>query len=129
MLSLPEPMRRLTAPERGSMRVTTPVRISCSLELNSSYIMPRSASRMPWMITWRAVWAAMRPKLRGLTSMRSTSPSWAWGREARASSRLISVQGLSTTSTTSFLTNMRTEPFSSSASTVTLSPTPSWSRL
>ena len=87
--------------------------------------MPRSASRMPWMMTWRAVWAAMRPKLRGLISMRSTSPSSARGRAALASSRLISVQGLSTVSTTSFLTYMRTVPFSSLASTVTLSPTPS----
>ncbi len=87
--------------------------------------MPRSASRMPWMITWRAVWAAMRPKSRVRTSMRITSPSWAWGSLSRAISRLISVQGLSTSSTTSFLTNMRTVPFSSSASTVTLSPAPS----
>ena len=34
--SLPEPMRRLTPPERGSMRVITPVSSSCSLEENSS---------------------------------------------------------------------------------------------
>ena len=34
--SAPVPMRRDAPPFRGSMRVTTPVRISCCLELNSS---------------------------------------------------------------------------------------------
>ena len=32
----PVPMRRETFPVRGSIRLTTPVRISCCLELNSS---------------------------------------------------------------------------------------------
>ena len=118
-----------TEPVRSSTRVTEPVRISCSLAENSSNTMPRSASRIPWMITWRAVCAAMRPKFLGLISMRSTSPNCARGSAFRASSRLISVWGLSTVSTTSFLTYMRTSPFSSSASTVTLSVMPSWSRL
>ena len=36
-----------TLPVLGSMRETSPVSISCCLELNSSYIIPRSASRMP----------------------------------------------------------------------------------
>ena len=118
-----------TEPLRSSTRVTEPVKISCSLAENSSKIIPRSASRMPWIMTWRAVWAAMRPKFLGLISMRSTSPSWALGRARWASSRLISVWGLSTASTTSFLTNMRTASNSSLASTTTLSVMPSWSRL
>ena len=80
-----------TEPVRSSTRVTVPVRISCSLEENSSNTMLRSASRMPWMMTWRAVWAAIRPKFLGLISMRSTSPSWARGRAFWASAWLISV--------------------------------------
>ncbi len=87
-----------------------------------------SASRIPWMITWRAVWAAIRPKFRGLISMRTTSPVWAAGRLFRASSRAISVEGLVTSSTISFLTNMRTVWVISLASTKTLSEIPSWSR-
>ena len=114
-----------TEPLRSSTRVTVPVRISCSLAENSSKIMPRSASRIPCMITCRAVWAAMRPKFLGLISMRSTSPSWARGRAFWASSRLISVWGLSTSSTTSFFTYIRTVPSSSLASTTTLSVIPS----
>ena len=34
--SVPVPMRRITLPVRGSMRLTVPVRISCCLLLNSS---------------------------------------------------------------------------------------------
>ena len=118
-----------TEPLRSSTRVTVPVKISCCLAENSAKIIPRSASRIPWMITCRAVWAAIRPKFLGLISMRSTSPSWALGRAFWASSRLISVWGLSTASTTSFLTNIRTSPFSSLASTTTLSVMFSWSFL
>ena len=49
----------------------------------SSYLSSRSASRMRWVMTWRAVWAAMRPKLSGVTSNSwptgtpSSSSSWA----------------------------------------------------
>ena len=88
-----------------------------------------SASRMPWMMTCRAVWAAMRPKFRGLISMRTTSPLWAEGRLLRASARAISVAGFVTSSTISFLTYIRTVSVTSLASTNTLSVTPSWSRL
>ena len=63
------------APVRGSMRETTPVSISCSLLVNSSYIMPRSASRMPWMMTCLAAWAAMRPNFFVSTGMATVSPT------------------------------------------------------
>ena len=55
----------------------------------SSYLSSRSASRMRWVITWRAVWAAMRPKLPGVTSyssptgLPSASRSWASTRNSR----------------------------------------------
>ncbi len=43
---------------------TSPTRLTYS-----SYIISRSASRMRCRITCFAVWAAMRPKLSGVTSM------------------------------------------------------------
>src|SRR3954469_1635084 len=45
-----------------------PVTMSPSRPAYSSYFISRSASRMRWLITWRAVWAAMRPKSSGVTS-------------------------------------------------------------
>ena len=46
----------------GSMRSTVPIKISCCREEKLSKIMPRSASRMPWIMTCFAVCAAIRPK-------------------------------------------------------------------
>ena len=69
--------------------------------------MPRSASRMPWMMTCLAVWAAMRPKACVFTSTLTRSPSSACLLILRASSREISVAGVRTSSTTSFCTYMR----------------------
>ena len=64
----------MALPFMGLTRVTSAVRISCSLEAYSSAIMPRSASRMPWMMTCFAVEVAMRPKSLVCTLMRTSSP-------------------------------------------------------
>ncbi len=60
-----------------------PVTMSPSRPAYSSYFSSRSASRMRWVMTWRAVMAAMRPKSDGVTSSSgpygspSSSMSWA----------------------------------------------------
>ncbi len=53
-----------------------PVTMSPSRPAYSSYFMSRSASRMRWVMTCLAVWAAMRPKSSGVSShSRATLPS------------------------------------------------------
>ena len=119
VLSLPPPMRMVMSLVAGSMRRTVPVRISCSFDENVSKTMPRSASRMPWMMTCLAVWAAMRPKAFVCTSTLTRSPSCAVLLILRAASSVISVAGVMTSSTTSFCTYMCIS--SSLTSTKTLS--------
>jgi len=63
-------------------------------------------------MTWRAVWAATLPKSAGVLSTITIPPSSASGSTSRASSRLTSVMGLSTLSTTSFSVKMVTLPVS-----------------
>ena len=60
-----------------------------------------------WMMACLAVWAAMRPKLRGVTSISIRSPSFRFlpGNLAWASSRDISSSRLRTKSTTWMLAN------------------------
>ena len=48
-----------------SVRLTTPLMISPTRSLNSSYCFLRSYSRTRWTMTCLAVWAGMRPKSMG----------------------------------------------------------------
>src|SRR5581483_10376923 len=52
---------------------TMPVTTSLTRSMYSSYIISRSASRIRCKMTCFAVWAAMRPKFSGVTSVRLTS--------------------------------------------------------
>ena len=61
-----------------------PVTMSPSRPAYSSYFRSRSASRIRWVMTCRAVCAAMRPKFAGVTSssgpVGSPSASICWAR-------------------------------------------------
>ena len=68
---------------RASLCWIMPVTMSPSRPAYSSYFISRSISRIRWDMTCLAVWAAMRPKSSGVTSISSpmgspsSSSSWA----------------------------------------------------
>ena len=83
-----------------------PVTMSPSLPAYSSYLRSRSASRIRWVITWRAVWAAIRPKFSGVTSNSSPTGSPSSSR-SWASTRISMVSGSMVTHENSWAPGMR----------------------
>ena len=85
-----------------SKRRTMPVINSPFLSLNSWKVMSRSASRIFWITTCFAVWAAMRPSssVPMLTLKPKLSPIMHSESCSRASSSEISTSSLVTSSTT-----------------------------
>src|SRR5882757_2592089 len=63
MMPSPRPRSTMTLPY--STRLTTPLTISPTRSLNSSYWRSRSASRTLWVTTWRAIWVCTRPNSKG----------------------------------------------------------------
>ena len=66
---------RSTITSLRSNRRTVPLTMSPTRSLYSSKTLSFSAMRIFWMMACLAVWAAMRPKLRGVTSISIRSPS------------------------------------------------------
>ena len=83
--------------------------------------MPRSASRMPWMMTCFALCAAMRPHFFVSTGTLTWPPTFARLLMAFAASSVSWVAGFSTSSTTSLRMYMSIFRFSSLISITTLS--------
>ena len=92
------------------MRFTTPLMISPTRSLNSSYCRLRSYSRTRCTITCLAVCAAMRPKSIGGSGSTRYSPSLISGLNLRAMWTGIWVSSFSTVSTASVQRDRRTSP-------------------
>src|SRR5208283_2937135 len=106
----PSILPRSTMTSLRSNRRTVPDRMSPPRPLNSSNTMFFSTCRMRCSIACLAVWAAMRPKFCGVTSISMLSPSWMFGARRRASVNEISSCLLTTFSTTNCLARARMLP-------------------
>ena len=68
---------------RASLCWMMPLTMSPSRPAYSAYLVSRSTSRRRWVMTWRVVCAAMRPKLSGVTSSSGPTGSPSSSRSAR----------------------------------------------